>query len=183
MLGINDLKRGLLITVSGEPYQVLTVRHVHMGRGGAVVQSKIKNLITGKIFERSFKPADDFDEAELEKINACFIYARQGEYWFHEVGNPANRFSVAQSVIGEAALFLKPQMEVKALKFAERFINVEMPIKADYRVIEAPPSVRGNTAQGGTKQVVIETGAKVVTPMFIKAGDIIRGNTETSEYV
>ena len=116
-------------------------------------------------------------------MDAQFIYARNHGYWFHEVGNPSNRFSISEETIGDQGRFLKPQMTVRAIKFDGRIINVEIPIKVEYKVTEAPPNVRGNTAQGGTKQVVIETGAKISTPMFVETGDVIRVNTETGEYV
>lgn len=183
VLGINDLKKGSLIVVSGEPYRVMLVKHSHMGRGSATLQAKIVSLVSGKIFERGFKPADEFEEAEIEKINAEFIYARNDQYWFHEAEDPANRFTLSAGAIGQQRVFLKPKMAVRAFKFNGDIINVELPIKADFRVTEAPPNVRGNTAQGGTKQVVIETGARIGTPMFVETGDIIRVNTETGEYV
>ncbi len=191
-LGINDLKRGSRIVIDGDPYIVMHVKHVHMGRGGATLQVKIRNLKSGKVLERSFKPSDGFEEADIEKMQAQFIYERNGEYWFHESGNPGNRFSLGADIIGEQSLFLKPKTEITAFIFSDgklgkgekgEIINIELPIKVDYEVIDAPPNVRGNTSQGGNKQVVIEGGAKVSVPLFIEAGDKIRINTETGEYV
>lgn len=182
-LGVNDVKKGSLIVMDGDPYLVMLVSHQHIGRGSANVQLKVKNLVNGKIFDRTVRPADSFDEAKLERMDAQFIYARNGEYWFHEVGNPGNRFNLDEETLGDQGVFLKPQMTVRAVKFEGKIINVELPIKMEYRVVEAPPNVRGNTAQGGTKQVVIETGAKLATPMFVEMGDVIRVNTETGEYV
>src|SRR3989338_3076323 len=182
-LGINDVKKGSLIVIEGDPYLVMLVSHQHIGRGSANAQFKVKNLVNGKIFDKTFRPAETFEEAELERMDAQFIYARSAEYWFHEIGNPGNRFSISEETLGNQAGFLKPQMIVRAVKFDERIINVEVPIKVEYKVVEAPPNVRGNTAQGGTKQVVIETGVKVSTPMFVETGDVIRVNTETGEYV
>lgn len=182
-LGINDVKRGSLITVEGSPCLVMSVAHQHVGRGGANAQVKAKNLSSGKIFERTFKPSDVFEEAEIDRIDAEFIYGRSGEYWFHEAGNPSRRFSIREDTIGGQAGFLKPKIAVRAMEFKGRIINVELPIKAEYKVTEAPPNVRGDTAQGGTKQVTIETGGKISTPLFIETGDTIRVNTETGEYV
>lgn len=181
-LDINDLKRGLLVAIDGSPHIVLSAKHSHMGRGGAVVQTKIKNLRTGKVFERSMKSSDDIHEARIEKLRAIFIYERNKEYWFHEAGNPSNRFSLREDVIGEQASFLKANMEIKAFLFNKEVINVELPIKADYEVMDAPPSIKGNTSQGGNKMVTIKGGFKVTVPLFIETGDIIRVNTETGEY-
>ena len=179
---INDLKRGSLITVDNEPYIVMLSKHIHVGRGGATMQTKIRSLVSGKILDRSFKSSDDIQEAEIEKVDAEFIYSRGNEYWFHEAGEPANRFAISSDVIGEQAQFLKSKMAVRGVKFKGEFISVELPVKAEYEVTEAPPNVRGNTAQGGNKFVTIETGAKVSTPMFIETGDKIRVNTGTGEY-
>ena len=182
-LGINDVRKGSLIIMEGDPYLVMLVSHQHIGRGSANVQLKVKSLLTGKIFDRTIKSSEAFEEAELERMDAEFIYSRSGEYWFHEKGNPGNRFSISEETLGNQAGFLKPKMVVRAIKFNGEIINIEVPIKAEYRVVEAPPNVRGNTAQSGTKQVVIETGVKVSTPMFVEMGDVIRINTETGEYV
>jgi len=181
-LDINDIKRGGLIETEGDPYIVLSVKHTHIGRGGASVQSKLKNLRTGKVLDKTFKPADSIEEASIDRLDAEFIYERNGEFWFHEKGEKSKRFSLDGGVIGEQSKFLKTGIEVKAFIFKGNFINVELPIKADYKVTEAPPNVRGNTSQGGNKVVTIEGGAKVNVPLFIKQGDVIRINTDTGEY-
>lgn len=184
--GANDIKKGTFIAIEGAPYVVLSLSHFHIGRGGAVFQTKIKNLKTGTILERNFKPGETLTEAEIRKVQAKFIYERRGEYWFHEANKPANRFSIKAEVLEEKSVFLKPEMEVMALKFIkddkEEIINVELPVKADYKVIEAPPSIRGNTADGGRKIITVEGGVKVSVPLFIGEGDTIRINTETGEY-
>src|SRR3989344_4186483 len=113
-LDINDLKRGGLVVIEGDPYIVLSVKHLHIGRGGASVQTKMKNLRSGKVLDRNFKSDDTFEEANIEKLNTDFIYERNGEYWFSESGNKGNRFSLMRDVIGDGALFLKPGMEVRA---------------------------------------------------------------------
>jgi len=183
MLSINDLKNGSLVVIDGEPYTLMSIKHLHMGRGGASLQTKIRNLRTGQVYERNFKPADEFEEAEIEKIASRFLYKNRGLYWFNEAGNPKNRFSLKLEKIGDSAQFLKPNLEVQAVKFENKIINIELPIKVDYKVVEAPPAIRGDTAQGGTKTVIIETGAKISTPLFINEGDVIRVNTQTGEYV
>ncbi|MDP3947457.1 MAG: elongation factor P, partial [bacterium] len=183
MLTINDIKNGDFIVIDGAPYQVLSVKHLHIGRGGSSVQTKIKNVKTGQVFERNYKPSDSFGEADLLKFKVQFVYAHRGEYWFMEPGKPQSRFSLKEDTIGEAKNFLKKDLEAVALKWNDQIINIELPIKVDYVVVDAPPAVRGDTAQGGTKQVSIENGYKVLTPLFIEAGDVIRLNTETGEYV
>ncbi|MBI5079362.1 elongation factor P, partial [Candidatus Wolfebacteria bacterium] len=177
-----DLKNGSVIVVNGDPYAVLSVKRLHIGRGGSSVQTKIKNIKTGQTLERNFKPADEFEEAEIEKIKFRFIYENKGVYWFDEIGNPKNRFSFTVEEIGDSVDFLKNNLEITAVKFDGKIIGIELPVKIDYKVLESPPAVRGNTAQGGTKIVVIESGAKIAAPLFINEGDIIRVNTQTGEY-
>lgn len=194
MLSYTDLKPGIYIVADGQPFLVLESAFLRMQQRKPVVKTKLKNLITGKTTERSFQMSDEIEEAELEKMKAVFIYENRGEYWFNEAGNPKSRFSLKTEEIGETAKFLKPNLEIMALKFsgpaaeqarygASKIINVELPIKVDYKIIEASPAIRGDTAQGGTKSVVIETGAKINAPLFINEGDIIRINTQTGEYV
>ena len=115
-------------------------------------------------------------------MKARFLYESRGQYWFDEFGNSKNRFSLGAEEIGDSARFLKSNLEVLAIKFSEKVIAIELPIKVDYKVAETPPSLRGNTAQGGTKTVVIETGAKIAAPLFINEGDVVRVNTATGEY-
>lgn len=182
MLSINDLKNGSVIVIDGAPYAVLSVKHQHIGRGGSSIQTKIKNLQTGQVYERNFKPSAEFEEAEVEKMKSRFIFESRGVYWFDEISNPKNRFSFKKEDLEDEARYLKPNLEITAVKFNDKIINIELPPKADYKVVEAAPAVRGNTAQGATKTVVIESGAKITTPLFVNEGDIIRVNIQTGEY-
>lgn len=182
MLGMNDLKNGSFVVINNDPFVVLEIKHLHMGRGGSSVQTRIKNLRTGQVLEKNYKPADQFEEAEVEKTTAKFIYGHRGEFWFFDA-ETKNRFSLDQDIVSGAALYLKKDLEITVLKFKDKIINIELPVKVDYKIIESPPAVRGNTAQGGVKQAVIESGAKVAVPLFINEGDIIRINTQTGEYV
>ncbi len=169
--------------MDGQPYEVLEANFLRMQQRKAVMQAKIRNLISGRVVDRNFQPSDQLEEVELEKKSAVFIYQNRGEFWFHEKGNPKNRFSIPAEVVGEAGNFLTSNTAVTAVYFSGKPINVSVPIKMDLKVIEAPPSIKGNTAQGGTKVVTLETGAKISTPLFINTGDVIRVNTEKGEYV
>lgn len=183
MLSYTDLIKGVTFVMDGDPYEVLESHFLRMQQRKAVVQTKIKNLITGKVLDRNFQPSDSFEETEVEKKPAVLLYSHRDQYWFTEENNPKNRFSIAADVIGESRQFLKPNIKVTLLVFGEKIISVKLPIKMDFEVIEAPPAIRGNTAQGGTKVATLETGAKVSTPLFIKAGDRVIVNTETGQYV
>lgn len=183
MLSINELQNGIYIAYEGAPYEVLDVRHLHMGRGGGSIQTKLKNLKTGQVLARNFKPSDLFEEANIEKQKVKYLYSHRGEYWFAEADNQAARFKLSSEQIGDTTHFLKPDIIVEALKFNGEILNITLPVKIDFKVIEAPPAIRGNTAQGGTKNVIIETGAQIIVPLFINESDTIRINTRTEEYV
>ncbi len=182
-LAYTDLTKGVLFIMDGSPYEVLETHFLRMQQRKAVVQTRIRNLITGKLLDRNFQASDSFEEAEIERKNAIFIYQTKGEYWFHADGDPKARFSLAQDLVGEQGQFLKPNTKVMTVVFNEKVIRVEIPIKMEFKVTEAPPSIKGNTAQGGTKVVTIEGGAKISAPLFINEGEMIRVNTQTGEYV
>lgn len=183
MLSYNELTKGTLFILEGAPYEVLEMNFLRMQQRKATVNTKIRNLITGKILDRNWQASDSFEEAEIERKNSKFLYANRGEYWFSAENNPADRFSLSGEIIGDSANFLKANTPVVATIFKGKVIKISMPIKMDFKVIEAPPSIKGNTAQGGNKVVTLEGGATVNAPLFINEGDIVRINTETGEYV
>lgn len=168
--------------MDGEPYIVLEYHFLRMQQRKPTVQTKLKNLITGKIVAKSFQGSDAFEEAEIDKQPIVFLYETKGDYWFCEKGNPKNRFSFTEEQIADQAKYLKPNTDVIAYKFGEKIINIELPVKMDYKVVEAPPSYKGDTATGGSKTVVLENGLQIQVPMFINVDDIIRVNTTTGEY-
>lgn len=182
-LAYTDLTKGVLFIMDGAPYEVVDTHFLRMQQRKAVVQTKIRNLITGKLLDRNFQASDNFEEAEVERKTANFIYESKGQYWFHEEGNPKNRFALDAEVVGDQGRFLKANTKVTTLVFEEKVIQVQIPVKMEFKVTEAPPSIKGNTAQGGTKTVTIEGGAKINAPLFINEGDMIRVNTQTGEYV
>ncbi len=182
MLGMNDLKSGVFFIFEGHPFVVLESHHLRMQQRRPVMQTKIKNIINGKIVERNFQQSDKFEEADIKKKDVKFIYGRKDEYWFHQKDNPGDRFPLKEDLLGDTIKFLKPNTIVEALTFNDEIINISLPIKMDFEVVEAPPSIKGSTASGGVKQVAIETGAKINVPLFIEQGDIIRINTSTGEY-
>jgi elongation factor P len=183
MLSYNEITPGRFITLENEPYAVLTSHVSRKQQNKANNQVKLKSLLNGRVVEKTFHQSESVEEAEIGKQSVTYIYESRGEFWFHEAGNPKNRFTLSAEILGAQAKFLKANTDVDALVFDEKVIGILIPIKIDLAVKEAPPAVRGNTAQGATKQVTLETGATVTTPLFINTGDIVRVNTETGEYV
>ncbi len=168
--------------MDGDPYEVLESHFLRMQQRKAVVQTKIKNLTTSKIVDRNFQPSDNFEEAEINKKDAIFIYYNRGQAWFHDSKNPGARFFLTEEAVGDGVRFLKQGMSINILVFGEKVIGIKLPIKVELKVAESPPAIRGNTAQGGTKMVELETGAKISVPLFVNEGDVVRVNTETGEY-
>jgi len=183
MLTHTDLKKGVKMILDGEPYEVLEARPLKKAQRRVVIQTKIRNLITGNVLNRNFHQGETFEEAELQKFNAKFLYSHRGRYFFCQENDPSKRFDLATEQIGPSARFLKPNQTVQTLVFEEKIINISLPIKIQLKVTEAPPGVKGDRAQGGTKIVTLETGAKIAVPLFIEEGDIIEVNTEKGEYV
>ena len=182
-LGVNELKPKVFFIFEGQPYEVLETHHLKMQQRRPVVQTRMRNLLNGKTLERNFAQSDIFEEADIEKRDVKFLYNHRDEYWFSEVNDPSKRFKLEKSIIGESYKYLKNNTILSANLFNGQIINIDLPIKMDFKVIEAPPAIRGDTAQGGVKQVVLETGATVNVPLFVGEGDVVRLNTETGEYV
>ena len=183
MLNYNDIKPGVAVLVEGEPYVCTWNNIMQKQQRRPVNQTKLRHLIRGNTIEHSFQQADKLQEAEIETKPAVFIYERNGEWFFHETKDKSKRFSVNDETMGESGQFLKPNAEVETLWFEEKLFRVKLPIKVELKVKEAAPAVRGNTVQGGTKIVTLETGATLDVPMFVNEGDVVRINTETGEYV
>lgn len=183
MLEYNEITLGKVIIFDNEPWEVVASHVFRKQQRKPVNATKLRNLITGRITEYSFHQSEKAEEADIESKDIKFIYEAKGEYWFHEATDPSKRFSLSDSQVGFPGRFLKKDTIVKAMIFDEKIIGVKIPVKMDLKVVEAPPNMRGNTAQGGNKVVKVETGASVNAPLFVEAGDTIKINTENGEYV
>ena len=182
MLNFNEIKTGRVIKVNGEPFIIIKTDHHKMGRGGAVLKIKCRNLISGSILERTYQGAEKAEEAETETKKANFMYKDKDEAYFMDNAS-YEQFNLPLEEIGESAKFLKEGIDVDVLYFENKPVTVSLPIKLEFKVVSAPPSVKGNSAGNVNKQVEIETGALINVPLFIDEGDIIRINTDTGEYV
>jgi len=182
MLNFNEIKTGKVIKVNAEPYIIIKTDHHKMGRGGAVLKIKCRNLINGNVLERTYQGSEKAEEAETETKKANFMYKDKDEAYFMD-NESYEQFNLPVEEIGEASLFLKDGTDVDVLYFESKPVSISLPIKMDFKVVSAPPGVKGNSAGNVNKQVELETGAKINVPMFINEGDVIRINTETGEYV
>lgn len=183
MLNYNEILQGKVIVIDEEPYEVLDAHVFRKQQRKPVNSTKLRNLVNGRVIERTFQAADNALEADLSKKAVQFIYAQKGEAWFHFEGDPKSRFTLSESIVGDALKYIKGGDVVDALVFDDEVIGIKLPIKVELKVTEAAPAVRGNTAQNATKVVTLETGATTTVPLFINEGDILRINTDTGAYV
>jgi len=182
MLNLNEIKTGEVIEISNEPYLVIRTDHHKMGRGGAVLKTKLKNLISGNVLEKTFQGNDKAAEAQTETKKVSFLYKDETQVYLMD-NESYEQFSLPLEQVGEQVRFLKDGTDVNTLYFANKPVAVTLPVKVELKVVSAPPGVKGNSAGNVNKQVELETGAKINAPMFVNEGDIIKINTETGEYV
>ncbi len=189
MLEYNEVKPGKYILYNNEPYEVLESHVARTQMRKPQNQTKLRSMLSGRITPVSFHSSERIPEADIDSRPIKFIYESRGQYCFSEIKDPGKRFFLDSAIIGPQVKFLKGNTEVSALTFASedsdepKIIGIKIPIKMELLVKEAPPAVRGNTVQGGTKQITLETGAVINSPLFVNEGDTIRVNTETGEYV
>ena len=187
MLEYSEIRERKIIIYENEPCEVLEAHVARTQQRKPQNQVKLKSLLSGRTWNTVFHASDKADEADISKREVKFLYANKGEYWFADPENPKDRFQLPENIIGDAIKFLKPNENVTALVWEdddeEKIINIKLPIKMEFIIKEAPPSIRGNTANGGGKVVTLENGVRLNVPFFLETGDKIRVNTESGEYV
>lgn len=183
MIPTSDFQKGMFIKLDNQSWSIVDFQFVKPGKGTAFVKTKLKSLLTGNVIERAFKSYEEFEEADVERIKAKYLYNHRDRYFFSREDNPSFRFDLSKETLGNSAGFLKADQIVEGLVIEGKISNVSLPIKVQLKVTEAPPSFKGDTAQGGTKTVTLETGGQINVPLFVEQGDNIEINTETGEYV
>jgi len=181
MLNLNEIKIGKVIREANDPYLVVKADHHKMGRGGAVLKVKLKNLISGNILDKTFQGNDKATPADIERKKANYLYRDENEAHFMD-NESYEQFSLPLDQIGPKMKFLKDGTDVDVLYFENTAVSIDLPIKMKLLVTSAPPGVKGNSAGNVTKQVELETGTSISAPMFINEGDEIMINTDTEEY-
>jgi elongation factor P len=179
---ITDLKKDTLIVLDGIPFKVVNYNQKQMGRGGSIVNTKLKNLLDGRVLDKTFKGSEKVEPADVSNQNAQFLY-RDGERSYFMDNKTYDQFDVPTELIGDSAKFLKEGQEVQAQLFNGRVINVSLPIKVELKIDQADPAVKGDTVSNVLKSCIVETGANVQVPLFINAGDTIVVDTRDGSYV
>lgn len=182
MLGITDLKTNTKIELDGDPYVVTDYQHAKMGRGGAVVRTKLRNLKTGGTVQKTFQGSDKIKPAALSSRKGQYLYASGDQYTFMDTSS-YEQFPLGADIVGDGVKFLKEGLEVDLLQHADSVIAVELPIKVEYVVTETDPGLKGDTVAGGSKPAHLESGATVTVPLFVQVGDRIRVDTRTGTYL
>jgi len=182
MIEVTQLRNGTYFKEDGVPYEVLNYEHIKMGRGTANVKIKVRNLLTGAIIMKGYISSNRVEDVELEEKIAVYQYRTNTDYVF-ESENEDEPLEIPIELVGEQGRFLKKGMEAHLLFYEGKVLSLRLPIKATFKVKEAPPDARGNSANASYKEVLLENNVKVKAPMFIKEGDELVIDTRTGDYV
>ena len=182
MISSNDFRTGTTIELDGQVWRVVEFLHVKPGKGSAFVRTKLKSVQSGNVVEKTFRAGESVQQAILEKSNLQHTYVESGDYVFMDmISFEETRLSVEQ--IGKGAKYLKEGMEVNVIYYNGKVLEVELPISITLKVTETDPGVKGDTASGGTKPAILETGAQVMVPLFISVGEMIKVDTRNDSYL
>jgi len=182
MISVNDLKTGLTLELDNGLWSVVEFLHVKPGKGAAFVRTKLKNVETGQVVERTFRAGEKVGKATLDRREMQYLYKEGAEFVMMD-NETYEQLSVTETQVGDGVKYLKENMIVQVLLHDGKIIGVDIPAHVVLEVTDTPPSEKGNTAQGGTKPATLETGAVVNVPFFISNGDMIRVDTRTNEYL
>ncbi|KGG03314.1 Translation elongation factor P [Prochlorococcus marinus str. MIT 9321] len=182
MISSNDFRTGTTIELDGQVWRVVEFLHVKPGKGSAFVRTKLKSVQSGNVVEKTFRAGESVQQAILEKSNLQHTYVESGDYVFMDMLSfEETRLSSEQ--IGKGAKYLKEGMEVNVIFHNGKVLEVELPISITLKVTETDPGVKGDTASGGTKPAILETGAQVMVPLFISVGEMIKVDTRNDSYL
>lgn len=182
MISTSDFRKGAKIEYKGAPHEIIDFQHHKMGRGGAIVRTKLKNLKTGSIFDDSFKGGEKFEAPDLEEKSMQYLY-KEGDLFYFMDNENYEQFPLNSDQLGDARKFLKDNMEVKILSYKGSPLTVEVPMFVELAIVKTDPGFKGDTASGGSKPAVLESGVTVKVPFHLNEGDVIKIDTRTSEYI
>lgn len=182
MISTSDFRNGLNIEVGKEIYTIVWFQHHKPGKGGAIMRTKLRNIRTGTIIERTFKSGEKFRDITIERHKKQYLYSDATNCCFMDL-ETYDQISIPKEQVGKALNFLKENIEIEGLYLEENFLGVELPIMVKLKVSNTVPGVRGDTVSNIMKPAVLETGAEIQVPLFINAGDTVKVDTRTGEYV
>lgn len=182
MISTNDLKTGLTVKIDDKLWSVIEFLHVKPGKGSAFVKTKIKNVETGQVIERTFRAGEKLERAMLERSEMQYLYKEGADYVMMNT-ETYEQMNVPEDVMGSSVKYLKENMNIQILMHDGRIIGIDLPNQVELEVIDTPPAERGNTASGSTKPATLEGGAVVNVPFFVVNGDMVKVDTRTNEYL
>jgi len=182
MISTADFKRGLTIEVEGEVFQIVDFQHVKPGKGGAFVRTKLRNVRTGNVFDRTFRAGERMEAAHVERRPMQFLYRSGDDYVLMDL-DTYDQMTLAPEQIGDGVKYLKEGLGVAVVMHASRIIGVELPDAVELQIVDTDPGLRGDTASGGSKPATLETGVVVDVPLFLNPGDVVRVDTRSDQYL
>ncbi|MFZ5590809.1 MAG: elongation factor P [Bacillota bacterium] len=182
MISTNDFRTGLTIELDGDVYQVIEFQHVKPGKGAAFVRSKLRNMRTGAVIEKTFNAGEKIPRARIDRREVQYLYNDGSSYNFMDM-ETYDQFAMTKEQLGDAVKFLKENMVINLLLFQGKSIGVDLPNFVELEVVDTTPGIKGDTASGGSKPATLETGYVVQVPFFINVGDILQIDTRTGQYI
>ena len=182
MITAGDFRNGVTFDMDGNVYQIIEFQHVKPGKGAAFVRTKIKNVISGAVTEKTFNPTDKFPTAFIERREMQYLYNDGDLYYFMDV-ETYEQIAVSKEDVGDSLKFVKENEEVKICSYKGNVFAIEPPLNVELEITETEPGFKGDTATGATKPAVVETGATVYVPLFVEQGDKIKIDTRTGDYL
>jgi len=182
MVVAGDFKNGITFEMDGNVFQVVEFQHVKPGKGAAFVRTKLKNVITGAVIEKTFSPTDKYENAYVERKDMQYLYNDGELYYFMDLES-YEQLPLEESKLGDNFRFVKEEMLCKIISYKGNVFGVEPPMFVELEVTDTEPGFKGDTATGASKPATLETGAIIKVPLFINIGDVLRIDTRTGEYL
>ena len=182
MISAGDFRNGVTVEIDGNVCQIVEFQHVKPGKGAAFVRTKYKNIITGSVLEKSFRPTEKFPTARIERVDMQYLYSDGDLYHFMDV-ETYDQIALSDDQVGDTLKFVKENEMVKILSHNNEVFAMEPPLFVELEITETEPGFKGDTSTGATKPATVETGALVYVPLFVEIGDVIKIDTRTGEYL
>ena len=182
MISTNEFKTNVTVTIDGDAWQVVEFQHEKPGKGAAFVRTKMRNLCTGAVVERTFNAGERMPKARIDRREMQYLYESDGMYVFMD-NETFEQTELSKETLGNALNFLKENMDVKIMIYEGRVLGVDLPNTVELTVVETEPGIKGDTATGGSKNATMDTGYVVKVPLFINEGDVLAIDTRTGDYI
>lgn len=182
MVSAGDFRNGMTVEIEGNVFQIIEFQHVKPGKGAAFVRTKMRNIISGGVIEKSFRPTERFENAHIDRVDMQYLY-NDGEFYNFMDVNTFDQIALTDEQVGDALKFVKENEMVKICSYKGNVFSIEPPLFVELVITDTEPGFKGDTATGATKPATVETGAVVYVPLFVNQDDKIRIDTRTGEYM